>query len=142
MKKIVAIIAVLILFLTSCDSGIIIGGRYFGTFNNLNNGKLEAGDLSFKYTNKGGETYFLMNGILPLGQVAEKRFEGSLEGNMLRDLLKTMPAIDGVQVCDSTEAVRSLTVDAEFKGNSVKSNLIFTTTNDNVVTVEFIGGLE
>ena len=61
---------------------------------------------------------------------------------MLRDLLKTLPAIDGVQVCDSTEAVRSLTVDAEFKGNSVKSNLIFTTTNDNVVTVEFIGGLE
>jgi len=142
MKKIVVVIAFFALLMTSCDSGSIIGGRYFGNFHNLSNNKIEQGDLSFKYTNKGGETYFLMNGIMPLGQVGEKKFEGTMGGAMLRDLLKTIPAIDSVQVCDSAETVSTLSVDAEFKGNTVKSNLVFTTSNEKIVTVEFIGGFE
>ena len=49
MKKIFVIIATLALVFMSCDSGDIIGGRYFGTFHNTNNNMLEAGGLSFTY---------------------------------------------------------------------------------------------
>ena len=43
MKKIFVIIALLTLVFTSCDSGDIIGGRYYGTFhNNSNNLRTDA----------------------------------------------------------------------------------------------------
>ena len=63
MKKILAIVSVILLVLTSCQSGDILGGRYYGTFNNMTNNMREMGSLSFKYANKGGETYFLMNDL-------------------------------------------------------------------------------
>ena len=49
MKKIVAIVSVILFVLTSCESGDIIGGRYYGTFHNLMNDEREAGSISFTY---------------------------------------------------------------------------------------------
>ena len=53
-----------------------------------------------------------------------------------------MPAIDSIQVCDSTEAITNMAVEAEFKGNSVKTKLVFTTNTDKTVNVDFIGCYE
>ena len=142
MKKLFVIIAVLALALTSCDHGNINGGRYFGTFQNQLNGLREAGSLSFKYVNEEGNIYFLMNNLVPMTQVAENKYAGIAEGNTLKDLLETMPAIDSIQVCEAPEAIRLMEVNAEFLGNSVKTNMTFTTTSENIVDVEFVGYYE
>lgn len=142
MKKIFVIIAVLALAFTSCTSGDIIGGRYYGTFKNQLNGQLEAGSLSFKYVNEEGNIYFMMNDLVPMTQMAEKKFASTASGYVLENLLKTMPAIDSIHVCDSTSTIRLMTVDAEFQSNSVKTLLTFTTTKDSVVDVEFVGYYE
>lgn len=129
----------------SCDHGNIIGGRYFGTFHNQTNGLREAGSLSFKYYNEEGAIYFMMNDILSMSQMAENKFSGMAEGSQLEDLLKTMPAIDSIQVCDSLSTIEYMTVETEFMGNSVKTNMTFTTLNDTtekMVDVEFIGSFE
>ena len=91
MKRIVSVIAVFALaILASCDSGNIIGGRYFGTFHNTNNGLREAGSLSFTYNNIDNTTCFLMNDILPMTQIAENKFTGVIGDHLLNDLLKTI----------------------------------------------------
>lgn len=142
MKKILAIVSVILFVFTSCDSGDIIGGRYYGTFNNMSNNKREMGSLSFKYANKGGETYFLMNDLVSMTQIGEKRFEGAASGSLLNDLLKTIPAIDSIQVCDSAGYISALTVTSEFMGNSVKTLMTFSTNTQEAVGVEFIGTFE
>lgn len=143
MKKILAIATVILLMFVSCENGDIIGGRYYGTYKNLTNNKLEAGSLSFKYVNNGGTTYFRMNDLIALSPMGTKVFEGIAEGASLNDLLKTMPAIDSIQVCENeNENIRMMTVRAEFKGNSVKANMEFTTTTEKHVNVEFIGSFE
>ena len=142
MKKILSIIAVLMLILTSCDNGNINGGRYYGTFHNLMNDQREAGSISFTYTNNEGGIYFMMNDIVSLGQKVEHKYGGTAEGATLNDLLETMPAIDSIKVCDSLETIRLMTVDAEFMGNSVKADMIFTTSTDKEVGVQFIGYFE
>lgn len=142
MKKIFIIIAVLTLAFTSCDNGNINGGRYYGTFHNLMNNEREAGAISFTYTNNEGGIYFMMNDIVSMVQMVENKYGGTAEGSALNDLLETMPAIDSIKVCDSLETIRLMTVDAEFMGNSVKTNMIFTTSLDKEVTVEFIGYFE
>ena len=142
MKKIFVIIAVLALALTSCNSGDIIGGRYYGTFQNQLNGQIEAGSLSFKYVNEEGIIYFMMNDLVPMTQMAEKKFVGVADGQTLEELLKTMPAIDSIQVCDSLETIRLMNVDAEFMSNSVKAIMTFTTSTDKLVDVQFVGYYE
>lgn len=142
MKKIVAIVSVILFVLTSCESGDIIGGRYYGTFHNMSNGQREMGSLSFKYTNKGGETYFLMNDLVTMSQIGEKKFEGAAAGFLLNDLVKTIPAIDSIHVCDSAGYISAMTVTAEFMGNSVKTLMTFTTNTQEGVDVEFVGGFE
>ena len=142
MKKLFVIIAVMVLAFTSCDHGNINGGRYFGTFHNQLNGLREAGSLSFKYDNEEGNIYFLMNDLVPMTQVAENKYAGIAEGHTLEDLLETMPAIDSIQVCEAPEAIRLMEVNAEFLGNSVKTNMTLTTTTENIVNVEFVGYYE
>ena len=142
MKKIFFIIAILTLVFTSCDNGNINGGRYYGTFHNQTNGLREAGSLSFKYVNEEGIIYFMMNDLVPLTQMAENKFAGAAEGATLHDLLEDLPAIDSIKVCDSLETIRLMTVDAEFMGNSVKADMLFTTSNDKEVGVQFIGYFE
>ena len=142
MKKIFVIIAVLALALTSCNSGDIIGGRYYGTFQNQLNGQIEAGSLSFKYVNEEGIIYFMMNDLVPLTQMAENKFAGAAEGATLHDLLADLPAIDSIKVCEAPVEIRLMSVDAEFMGNSMKANMTFTTTMDEEVAVQFIGYYE
>lgn len=142
MKKIVAIVTVILIILTSCESGDIFGGRYYGTFHNMSNNKREMGSLSFKHSNKGGETFFLMNDLVTMSQIGEKKFEGAATGSLLNDLLKTIPAIDSIQVCDPTGYISALSVTSEFMGNSVKSLLVFTTNTEEAVNVEFVGSFE
>lgn len=142
MKKTLSIIAVLLLLLTSCDNGNINGGRYYGTFQNLTNGQLEAGSIGFTYVNNEGGIYFMMNDLVTMTQMAENKFAGAAEGVTLEKLLATMPAIDSIKVCDSLETIRLMSVDAEFMGNSVKTNMLFTTSLDKEVTVQFIGYFE
>lgn len=142
MKRIFVIIAVFALVFTSCDSGNIIGGRYYGTFHNTTNGMRKYGNLSFQFAMVNDNTCMMFNNTLPMTLAAENKYVGIAEGSMLRDLLKTIPAIDSVQVCDSTETIRMMNIETEFKGNSVKADMTFTTTNENIVMVEFIGGFE
>lgn len=142
MKKILAIVSVILLVFTSCESGDIIGGRYYGTFNNMTNNMREMGSLSFKYSNRGGETYFLMNDLVSMTQTGKKKFEGAASGPILNDLLQTIPAIDSIQVCNPDGYISAMTVTAEFMGNSVKSYLTFTTNTQEEVNVEFIGSFE
>ena len=142
MKKLFVIIAVMVLAFTSCDHGNINGGRYFGTFQNQLNGLREAGSLSFKYVNEEGNIYFLMNDLVPMTQMAENKYVGVAEGFTLEKLLETMPAIDSIQVCEAPETIRLMEVDAEFLGNSVKTNMTITTTTENIVNVEFVGYYE
>lgn len=143
MKKIIPFIALILLFLTSCDSGNVIGGCYFGTFHNTTNNMREAGSLSFKYQNIAESTSFLLNELIPMVQVSENQYSGIAGDQLLKDFLKTVPAIDSINVCDSVGTIIQLTAEAEFKGNSVKANLHFTTSNDSAkVNVEFIGYIE
>ena len=143
MKKMLAIATVLIFMFVSCENGDIIGGRYYGTYKNLLNNKLETGSVSFKYVNNGGSTSFRMNDLIELSPEGTKVFKGIADGASLNDLLKTMPAIDSIQVCENeNENIRMMNVRAEFKGNSVKANMEFTTTTEKLVNVEFIGTFE
>lgn len=142
MKKIVAIVSVILFVLTSCESGDIIGGRYYGTFHNMSNNQREMGSLSFKYTNKGGETYFLMNDLVTMSQIGEKKFEGAAVGPLLNDLIKTIPAIDSIQVCEPNGYINAMTVTSEFLGNSVKTLMVFSTNTQEAVNVEFVGSFE
>jgi len=142
MKKTISLIAILLLVLVSCKHGNINGGRYYGTFNNLANNMREAGSISYTYDNQEGNVYFLMNDLVSMSQVAENKFAGAASGAILEDLLETMPAIDSIKVCDSTQTIQSLSVDAEFMGNSVKTNLVFTNSDQGTVNVEFIGYYE
>lgn len=76
-------------------------------------------------------------------QVSENQYSGIAGDQLLKDFLKTVPAIDSINVCDSVGTIIQLTAEAEFKGNSVKANLHFTTSNDSAkVNVEFIGYIE
>ncbi len=146
MKKIFAFVTVILVMFASCESGDVIGGRYYGTFNNLANNQKEMGSLSFKYVYSGNpdNPHFMMNDVVPMTQAGGKRqYEGVAEGASLNDLLKTMPAIDSIQVCENeNEYIRMMHVKAEFMGNSVKTNMEFTTTNERLVNVEFIGSFE
>ena len=58
-------------------------------------------------------------------------------------LIKTIPALNKLQLCDSTEildqVVKQLDVNAEFKGSSVQSTFTFTFLDENKTNVEFIG---
>ena len=142
MKKTLSIIAALLLLLTSCKNGNINGGRYYGTFHNLLNDQREAGAISFTYVNNEGGIYFMMNDKVSMTQVVENKYNGTAEGATLVDLLETLPAIDSIQVCDSLETIRLMTVDAEFMGNSVKAEMTFTTSTEKEVGVQFIGYFE
>jgi hypothetical protein len=142
MKKILAILTIVLVMFASCDSGDFVGGRYFGTFHNTMNGMGEVGSLSFQFGKVDENTCMLFNNIVSMTQVDNKKYTAISEGAQLRDLLKTIPAIDSIKVCDSTETIRLLTVETEFKGNSVKADMTFTTTNENIVLVEFVGGFE
>lgn len=140
MKKLLFIIAVLALVFAACDSGDMKGGRYFGTFQNTINKKYESGDLSFKYEKINDTACFFMNGILPMGRVDKNKYSGVVGNHYLNDLLKTIPAIDSIQVCDSAETIVQLAAEAEFKGNSVKATLLFTVCPDSSkVEVDFVG---
>ena len=83
-----------------------------------------------------------MNNLVPLIQQNKNIYVGTVEGAVLNDLLVTLPSLDSVNVCEPNEAIRMMDVEAEFKGNSVKSLLNITTTNEKPVTVEFIGYFE
>lgn len=142
MKKTLSIIAALLLLLTSCDNGNINGGRYYGTFHNLLNGQREAGSVSFTFVNNEGGIYFMMNDIVSMMQVVENKYTATAEGAALNDLLETLPAIDSIHVCDSLETIRLMDVEAEFMGNSVKTEMKFTTSTNREVNVQFIGYFE
>lgn len=144
MKKIIPILAIFVsVLLFSCDSGNIIGGRYYGTFHNTTNNMREAGSLSFKHNYISGSSSFLMNDLLPMTQISENKYSGIVGDQFLNDLLKTIPAIDSIQVCDSAETIIRMAAEAEFQSNSVKANLTFTTSFDSsIVNVEFIGYFE
>ncbi len=142
MKKIFFIIATLTLVLTACKSGDIIGGRYYGTFHNTSNNLREAGNMSFKYSYSGGQTYFLLNNLVPLMQIADKKFAGAAEGATLNDLLKTVPALDSLQICEEGESIMNMTLEAEFQSNSARANMAFITTGNRSVNVEFVGYFE
>ncbi|MBO7628571.1 MAG: hypothetical protein J6S87_01310 [Bacteroidales bacterium] len=140
MKKLYPIIAVLVFVFAACDSGDVKGGRYFGTFKNTTNNKYESGSLSFKHEKINDTTCFFMNGLLPMFRSDKNIYSGIVGDYRLNDLIKTIPAIDSIQVCDSTETIVQLNADAEFKGNSVKATLLFTTYPDSAkVSVEFVG---
>lgn len=142
MKRILAIVTVILFVFAGCDSGNIVGGRYFGTYHNTTNNMREYGSMSLQFTNLDDNTYMLLNNTMSMSQVAVNKYTGVAEGSQLRDLLKTMPAIDSVHVCDSMETYSKVVADAEFKGNSVKTNLRFTTSSEREVLVEFIGNFE
>ena len=142
MKKFIPFIAVLLFAFASCSSGDINGGRYYGTFKNLTNNQYDSGSVSFQFVNEEGTTYFKMNNLVPLIQQNKNIYVGTVEGAVLNDLLVTLPSLDSVNVCEPNEAIRMMDVEAEFKGNSVKSLLNITTTNEKPVTVEFIGYFE
>ena len=143
MKKLAFILAAFALLFPSCDSGNIIGGRYYGTFHNITNDMREAGSLSFTRQKTGNSTSFLMNDLIPMTQDSENHYSATAGDQLLKDFLKTVPAIDSIHVCDSAETIILLDAEAEFKSNSVKANLHFTTSNDSAnVEVEFIGIFE
>lgn len=142
MKKTVFFLTVLVLALTSCDSGDIVGGRYHGTFHNNSNNLREAGSLSFTYNNNDDGIYFLMNNLVPMEQKEKNKFAGSAGGTLLNDLLKTIPALDSLQVCNPDETITLMAVETEFKSSSVQTNITLTTTNENTVMVDFTGYLE
>lgn len=142
MKRVLAIVAVILFVFAGCDSGNIVGGRYFGTYHNTFNNMREYGDMSLKFVNVDDNTYMMLNNTVNMTQVAVSKYTGMAEGVQLRDLLKTMPAIDSIKVCDSLETYTKMVADAEFKGNSVKANLLFTTSSEREVMVEFIGSFE
>jgi hypothetical protein len=142
MKRILAIVTVILFVFAGCDSGNIVGGRYFGTFHNTTNGMREYGDMSLKFSNMDDNTYMMLNNTLSMTQVAVNKYNGMAEGALLRDLLKTMPAIDSIKVCDSTETITRMVADAEFKGNSMKADMTFTTSTEREVVVEFVGNFE
>ena len=140
MKKFLSIIVVLIVIFASCDSGNFVGGRYFGTFQNMNNNEREAGDLSFNYESINNTPCFFLNGLVPLTAMEKNKYSGTVGDHLLNDFLETIPIIDSIHVCDSAETVVQMSVDAEFKSNSVKAILHFITTPDSSnVDVEFIG---
>lgn len=142
MKKLLFTLAVLAFVFSACDSGDMKGGRYFGTFQNIANKKYESGSLSLKYE-KINDTIvdFFMNGILPMSRKDKNKYYSEDVGNdLLRDLLETIPAIDSIQVCDSTKTIVKLDAEAEFKGNSVKATFFFTVSPDSSkVEVDFVG---
>ena len=70
----------------------------------------------------------------------KNKYSGVVGNYYLNDLLKTIPAIDSIQVCDSAETIVQLAAEAEFKGNSVKATLLFTISPDSSkVEVDFVG---
>lgn len=142
MKRILAIVTVILFVFVGCDSGNIVGGRYFGTFHNTSNDMREYGDMSLKFANMDGNTYMMLNNTLSMTQVAINKYNGTAEGALLKDLLKTMPAVDSIHVCDSLETIVLMVADAEFKGSSMKTNMTFTTSEEREVMVEFVGTLE
>jgi len=142
MKRILAIVTVILMVFAGCESGNIVGGRYFGTFHNTTNGMREYGDMSLKFSNLDDNTYMMLNNTVSMTQISANKYNGTAEGALLRDLLKTMPAIDSIQVCDPAETIVSMVADAEFKGNSMKTDMTFTTSTERIVLVEFIGNFE
>lgn len=142
MKKLTFIIAVLIFVFTSCDSGDFVGGRYFGTFRNKTNNEFEAGNLSFRHVKiDNNNTQFFMNGLIPLTAVDKNKYSSGIVGDhLLNDFLETIPAIDSIHVCDSSETIVQMSVEAEFKSNSVQTTFSFIISPDSTtVDVEFVG---
>lgn len=142
MKKLLSVIAILMFVFSACDSGNFIGGRYFGTFHNANNGFREVGNLSFTYYNINNAPCLLMNGILPMSQTGENKYVSTAGDNLLEDFLKTLPVLDSLHVCDSAATILRLEkLEVEFKGGSVQTNFQFFTTNENdsIVDVDFVG---
>ena len=140
MKKFLSIIAALTFIFASCNSGDFVGGRYFGTFHNTTNDEREAGNLNFQYVNINNAPVFFMNGLIPLSMTEKNKYSGIVGNLLLNDFLETIPAIDSIHVCDSTETILLMSVDAEFKSSSVKAILHFITSPDSSnVDVEFVG---
>lgn len=140
MKKFLSIIAVLVFIFASCDSGDFVGGRYFGTFKNMNNNERGAGDLSFKFASINNTPCFVLNGLVPLTAVDRNKYSGIVGDHLLNDFLETIPIIDSIHVCDSAGTIVQMSVDAEFKSSSVKAVLHFITIPDSSnVNVEFVG---
>ena len=149
MKKLLPLITVLTLLFTSCyKSNPIVGGRYFGTFYNTTNGLQEEGSLTFKKetcnyrdtiikingkdtTVKICDTIFVMNNLLKIDSSNQIwKLRDTLIGDTLTLFLKTMPAIDNIQVCDSTTTIKRLDkMEIEFKGGTVKTDFLFFTAN-------------
>lgn len=205
MKKIFAIVTAILFVLTSCESGDFIGGRYFGTFKNESNQKIESGNLSFEwgslihyelidnpvhimdstlisidttmiidslstpgvidtsysyhynysYSDSTIHNYatipldtlkglFLLNNLVEMHKINPKFFTSTVSHrDSITLLLKTIPALYNIQLCDSTvvldQVTKKIEIDAEFKGNSVQSSFNFTFNNEETKKVTFVG---
>ena len=87
---------------------------------------------------------FLLNHVVKLELDSIKKiYFASFNGSELEKLLKTMPAIDKLGICDpSIDTITSMDIEASFLGNNVVSTMKFTTTkNNNPVEVIFNGSL-
>lgn len=165
MKKILSIITVLVLILAACSSGDFVGGRYFGTFENVKNNLKEDGSMSFKHIKADSNylvshnqhvsvnllldsTYFFMNELVVM-KLSNSEGSGSkyetvedVKGSLLHDLLETMPALDSLDICEDESSILKMTAEAEFVGNFVKANLTFftyTSPDTTQVKVVFMG---
>ena len=89
------------------------------------------------------DTVFLLNNLIELNIDKDKKekecYYDSLCDLNLINLLKTIPAIDELQICDSTDFIKTMDIKATFHGNSVESFLKFTTSHGDTVTVKFLG---
>lgn len=101
---------------------------------------------------KDGITSFLLNHLVKLDTIkteTEAKFityytADPLSGPNLEMLLKTMPAIDKLDICDpTTDTIISMKLlRAKFEGNNVESTIEFTTTkNNNPVEIIFKGSV-
>jgi hypothetical protein len=167
MKKLLPLFAVIALFFTSCDKNfphpVVIGGHYSGTFYNVNNKEQADGSLLFKNDTincrvitiinghdtihvKKWDRIFVMNNLITLsldtlgdGQDSIRGYRYNLEGDSLNSLLKTIPEINDIHVCDSGATILKLdTLDVVFTRNYVRSSFTFHT-SDTVVKVKFYG---
>ena len=168
MKKLLPLFAVIALFFTSCDKNfphpvVVIGGHYSGTFYNVNNREQADGSLLFKNDTincrdsiiinnhdtihiKKWDCILVMNNLITLdtiilgdGQDSIRGYRYNLEGDSLNSLLKTIPEINDIHVCDSGATILKLdTLDVVFTRNYVRSSFTFHT-SDTVVKVKFYG---
>lgn len=206
MKKLLFYAAMALFLFSSCESGDIVGGRYFGTFKNTSNNMMADGSLGLQYgilihynvtdsisysidstleridtildidsltipgfydtlhieyqeiysydTNVNHTSIlsspdtlrnqFLLNKLVPMSDLNDNTFTCTvINPDTLSLLIKSIPALYNLKLCDSTEildkVVKQLEVNAEFKGSSVQSTFIFTFLDENTTKVEFFG---